>query len=159
MTTKADFNGEEWATVSAAPAIGGLIVATAQRGDTLRESLAIGKGYAEAAREHEGSELLGELATGATQPGPREFSSAEDLRLRGLERIREAAELVEAKATSEELEAYRRFAIGVAQRAAEAGKTGGVLGIGGERVTDAERLALAEVASALGTEPPAEPAG
>jgi hypothetical protein len=30
------------------------------------------------------------------------------------------------------------------------------MGIGGERVTDAERAALADIAAALGTEPPAE---
>ena len=47
----------------------------------------------------------------------------------------------------------------VAQQAAEADKSGGFLGIGGERVTGDEQSALSDVAAALGTEaPPASPA-
>jgi hypothetical protein len=158
MTTKADFNGDEWQRVAEAPALGGLIVATAQRGGTIRESLAMGKAYAEAKRQHgESSDLLGDIVGGIPQIEPRQFSSAEDLRTQGLQRLRDAVALVEGKASPEETEAYRRFAISVAQRAAEADKSGGVLGIGGERVSDAEREALAQIAEALGTEPPAEP--
>ena len=63
-------------------------------------------------------------------------------------------ELLERQASPEELAAYREFAITVAQRAAEADKSGGFLGVGGERVTDAESAALAEIAAALGTDPP-----
>jgi hypothetical protein len=72
-----------------------------------------------------------------------------------LERVREAVALLESKATLEEVDAYKQFTLSVAQRAAEADKSGGVLGIGGERVSDAEREALRELAEALGTEPPA----
>jgi len=158
MTTKADFNGEEWDQIAEGPAIAGLIVITAQRGGTLRESLAMGKVYAEAATEH-GTELIGELGS-LPKVDPREFSSNEDLRMRGASRITEAVRLLEAKATPEEVEEYRAFAMKVAQRAAEADKSGGVLGIGGERVTSDEQAALAEIAAALGTEPPApDPAG
>lgn len=159
MTTKADFNGEEWTTVAEAPALAGLIVVTAQRGGTIRESLAIGKAYAEAKQQHGDSDLLGELVSAAPRIEPKQFSSPQDLRLRGAEKLREAVDLVEAKATAEEAEAYRGFAMTVAQRAAEADKSGGVLGIGGERVSQAEREALAEVAAALGTEPPTEAPG
>jgi hypothetical protein len=38
----------------------------------------------------------------------------------------------------------------VATRAAEADKSGGVLGVGGERVSDAERGALDRIREALG---------
>lgn len=155
MTGKADFNGAEWQEVAEAPALAGLIVATAQRGGTIRESIAMGRAYAEAAREHGGGDLLSEVAGGVAQVDPRQFSSPEDLRTRGLQRIRDAVALVDQKATPEELEAYKRFALTVALRAAEADKSGGVLGIGGERVSESERAALAEVAEALGTEPPA----
>jgi hypothetical protein len=158
MTAKADFNAEEWELVAAGPALAGLIVVTAQRGGALRESLAIGKAYAEAARDHS-SDLIGAMASGKPTVNPREFSSSEDLRLRGVERIREAVGLLEAKATPEELDAYRAFAMSVAQRAAEADKSGGVLGIGGERVSSDERVVLEEIAAALGTEaPPVDPA-
>ena len=160
MTTKADFNGKEWQEVAEAPALAGLIVASAQRGGTIRESLAMGKAYAEAKKQHgEGSELLSDIVAGVPQMESGRFTSAEDLRTQGLERLRSATALVESKANPDEAEAYKRFAITVAQRAAEADKSGGVLGIGGERVSDAERTTLAEIAEALGTEAPAEPTG
>ena len=160
MTTKADFDGAEWEQVAEAPALAGLIVATAQRGGTIRESLAMGKAYAEAKAKHgEGSELLADVVASVPRIEPRQFTSPQDLRAQGLDRLRTAVALVESKATPEEAESYQRFAVTVAQAAAEADKSGGVLGIGGERVTDAERAALIEIAAALGTEPPAEPAG
>lgn len=153
MTTKADFNAEEWDQIAEAPALAGLMVITAQRGGTVRESLAMGKVYAKTATEH-ATELIGELGT-LPKVEPREFSSKEDLRAQGASRITEAVRLLEAKATPEEVEEYRAFAMKIAQRAAEADKSGGVLGIGGERVTSAEQTVLAEIATALGTEPPA----
>jgi hypothetical protein len=153
MTTKAEFNAEEWEQIAEAPALAGLMVITAQRGGTLRESLAMGKVYAQTAKEHS-TELIGEMGT-LPKIEPREFSSNEDVRAQGASRIAEAVRLLEAKATPEELEEYRAFAMKVAQRAAEADKSGGVLGIGGERVTSAEQTVLAEIADALGTEPPA----
>jgi hypothetical protein len=49
-----------------------------------------------------------------------------------------------------EAESSKRWLLGAAQRAAEAAKEGGFLGIGAVRVSEAERTALAEVAQALG---------
>jgi hypothetical protein len=154
MTTKAEFNAEEWEQVVRTPALAALTVIAAQRGGSLRESLAAGKAYTEAREEHE-SDLIGEIAATPPSLKPGEFSSKEDLRMGALERVREAVALLESKATLEEVDAYKQFTLSVAQRAAEADKSGGVLGIGGERVSDAEREALRELAEALGTEPPA----
>jgi hypothetical protein len=136
MTTKAEFNGEEWDTIAAAPAIAGLIVASTQRGGTLRESLAIAKTYAEARRDESSGELVGEIVSQTPRVETKEFTSKEDLRTRGLGKITDAAELVRSKATLDELVDYREFVLAVARHAAEADKSGGFLGIGGERVTD-----------------------
>lgn len=152
MATKADFNADEWEQIAEGPALAGLIVIAAQRGGTIRESVAMGKAYTEARQQHGDSDLLGELAAGAPRLDPKQFSSAEDLRTRGIGKISDAVALLESKATADEIEAYRRFSITVAQRAAEADKSGGVLGIGGERVSDAESTALDEIAAALGTQ-------
>ena len=43
MTTKADFNAEAWASVVEAPLLAGMKLVVAERGGTLRESLAVGK--------------------------------------------------------------------------------------------------------------------
>jgi hypothetical protein len=158
MTTKAEFNAEEWEQIASGPAIAGLIVVAAQRGGTIRETIAMAKAYGEE-RENHTAELIGELASTPPKVDRKEFSSAEDLRTRGLGKVTEAVAALEAKATPEEVDAYRAFSLAVAQRAAEADKSGGVLGIGGERVSDAERTALNDVAAALGADPPSETAG
>lgn len=151
MTTKADFNAQEWEQVLEAPALAGLIVITAQRGGTIRESVQMAKAYTEARKEHAGGELLSEIVAQPPTADPRQFESAEQLRSEGLQRIRDGVALLEPKAEPEDLEAYKRFVLTVAERAAEATKSGGVLGIGGERVSEAESAALDEIAAALGT--------
>ena len=61
MTGKADFTAEEWETVLYGPTTAGLIVITAQRGGTFRETFAITKSYVEARKQHGQSELLDEI--------------------------------------------------------------------------------------------------
>ena len=155
MASQADFNAVEWQTVTEGPALAALIVVASQRGGTIRESLAVARVYVDAGKEHAGHDLLGEIAAKPPQISPREFSSAEELRSEGLERIANAISILESKATADELDAYRGFALSVAERAAEADKSGGFLGVGGERVSESERAALEQVATALGTTPPA----
>ena len=154
MTTKADFNAEEWERITEGPALAGMIVVAAQRGGTIRESMAMAKVYVAARKDHADSDLLGELAASPPKIDHKQFTSAEDLRTRGLGKLTEAVSLLESKATPEEVETYRTFALDVAVHAAEADKSGGFLGVGGERVTAAETTALADVAAALGAEPP-----
>ena len=159
MTTKAEFNADEWETIARAPALAGLIVIASQRGGTIRESLAMAGVYKDAQKSHGSGDLLGDLVSSAPSLDAREFSSKEDLRTSGLAKITEAVDLVEAKATTEELESYKSFAMSIAEKAAEADKSGGFLGIGGERISGNEESALNDVAGALGTErTPADPA-
>ena len=60
MTERADFTQEEWELVLEGPPSAGMIVVTAQRGGSFRESIAIAKAYVEARRQHGESELLEE---------------------------------------------------------------------------------------------------
>ena len=50
MTTKAEFNAEEWEQIAGGPALAGMIVISAQRGGTIRETVAMAKVYKETAR-------------------------------------------------------------------------------------------------------------
>lgn len=149
MTKKADFNAEEWSTVVEGPLLAGARVITADKGGTIRESLALGKAYA-AAREQQGdSELLDELVS--TPPVlDRNRLQGGDIAAVATEGLREAVRILEEKATPEELEAYRTFVLSAAQAAAEAHKEGGVLGVGGKRVSDAEQAAIDEISATLG---------
>ena len=158
MTTKAEFNAEEWSKITEGPALAGLIVIASQRGGTIRESLAMAKVYRETQEKTQGSgDLISELVQSAPNLNARQFSSKEDMHTQGLQRIRDAVALVDAKATPEELDEYRSFTMAVAQHAAEADKSGGFLGIGGERISGNEQSALNEIADALGTEAPPPP--
>ena len=164
MTTQADFDAEEWQTVVAAPAIAGYIVSAAQRGDAAREVAVMAhtyveaekaQVYVEAAKGHPGFDLLGEVVARAPEDVLHESSVRERPEVDGLERIRTAVALLEAKATPEEVDTYKRFAFDVAERVALAARSGDVLGIGGELVSDAEHEALERVAEALGLPPDA----
>src|SRR5215213_7815565 len=63
MTGKADFNAEEWSTVLEGPPLAGMIVITAQRGGTLRESISMAKVYGEARQQHSSDGLLEEIVS------------------------------------------------------------------------------------------------
>jgi hypothetical protein len=149
MTTKADFTPEEWALVLEAPPSAGIIVVTAQRGGTLRETLAMAKAYGEARRLHGESELLDEIVSAKPEMDVKRYSAAEELERDLLQRLRDAVALVEQKATPEEAEAYKRFIVDLAERVAEAHKEG-LLGLTGERVSEAERAAIEKIKEAVG---------
>ena len=149
MTKKADFNAEEWSTVVEAPLLAGMWVIAAERGGTLRESVALGKTYAQARQQHGASELLDEVVASPPSVDAQNLRAAGDINTLSTQRLREAARLVEQKASAEEAEAYRRFVLSVAQAAADAHKEGGFLGVGGQPVSPAEQAALDEIASTL----------
>ena len=145
MTTKADFNAEDWERLAQAPAFAGLMVILADRGGSFRESIALGKAYA-AARRESGSELLEQVVASPPHVHPKSVTPDELP-----ERIREAIRIVEQKATPEEAEEYRQFILRVADVVAHAHKEGGVLGIGGTEVSEQEQAVLDQLASTLGT--------
>jgi len=144
MTGKTDFSEEEWEIVLKGPPSAGMIVITAQRGGTFRETFSMAKAYGEARQQHGDSELLDEIASTKPEIDHTRYHSAEELREHGLEHLRDAVALLEQKATAEEVEEYRRFVLNLANRVAEAHKG----------VSDAEQGAIEEIAQALGAASP-----
>src|SRR5690348_10202228 len=80
MTGKADFTEDEWKLVLEAPPSAGLIVVTAQKGGTFRETIAMAKAYAEARQQHGESELLDEIAAGKPERDHTHYHSPDELR-------------------------------------------------------------------------------
>jgi hypothetical protein len=144
MTTKADFTPEEWELVLEGPTSAGMIVAGAERGGTIRESFSMARAYTEARQQHGESQLLDEVVSAKPKVDRTRHHSAEERKEYGLQQLRDAVELLERKATPEEVEDYRRFVLNLAERVASAHKEGG------EPVSDAERAAIGEIATALG---------
>lgn len=148
MTSKADFNAEEWSLLRQGPGIAGLLVATADRGGSVRESLSIAQFYGEA-RQLWGQEGPVGLVETIIADGPEAVPPAV-LAEEGLDRIRRAVATLERVAGPTEVEDYRRFVTTLAQRVAESHKEGGFLGIGGTLVSEREQAALDEIAAAIG---------
>jgi hypothetical protein len=156
MTTKADFNAEEWSTVVNGPLYACMHVISADRGGTLRESLAMSRAYQEARAHHGESELLDELVKSPPSIDPDRLREAGgNIGVVATNQLREAIPILDAKATAAETDAYKRFVMTVAQAVASAHKEGGFLGIGGKQISDAENQALDEISAALGAPPAA----
>jgi hypothetical protein len=145
MTGSADFTAAEWDIVREGPTSAGMIVSTAQRGGTFRETFAMAKSYTEARKQHGDSALLDELVSSKPEIDHTKAHSPEELKQHGLTRIREAIALLEQKATPQEVDDYRRFVDSLAKRVAGAKKEGD------EAVSEAESAAIAEIAQALGS--------
>ena len=144
MTTKADFTAEEWDVVLEAPPSAGLIVVTAQRGGTLRETVAMAKAYNEARRSHGASELLDEIVAAKPERDHTRYHSVDELKQHGLQHLRDAVSVLEQKATPQEVDDYRRFVVTLANKVANAHREHG------QAVSDAEQSALEEISSSLG---------
>jgi hypothetical protein len=149
MTGKASFTPEEWQLVLEGPPSAGMIVVTAQRGGSFRESIAMAKAYVEARQQHGQSELLDEIVAAKPERDHTRYHSVDELKQAGLGHLKDAVGVLEQKATPEEVEDYKRFVLTLADKVASAHREGG------QAVSDAERAAIKEIADALGTAAPA----
>src|SRR5271167_1556884 len=146
MSTKSDFTPQEWELVLEGPPSAGLMVITAQRGGTLRETYSMAKAYAQAHKDHGRSELLDEVVAAKPEFDHTRYSSPDELKEHSLAHLRDAVALLERKATPQELDDYRRFIVELAHRVASAHRESG-RGEGAE--SDSERAAIAEITQAL----------
>ena len=154
MTSKADFNAEEWSTVVDGPLYAGMHVISADRGGTLRESLALSRVYQQARSHHGDSELLDELVKSPPSIDADRLREAHgNIAALAQEQLRAAIGILAARSTAAETDSYKRFVMTVAQAVASAHKTGGFLGLGGTQISDAENQALDEISTALGAPP------
>jgi len=108
MTGKANFTPEEWQLVLEGPTGAGMVVITAQRGGTFRETFSMAKAYAEARQQHGESQLLDELVSTKAKMDRTRHGSPEELKDHALGELRDAVGLLQQKATSEEVEEMHR---------------------------------------------------
>ena len=141
MATRADFTDEEWSTLQKALRGAGVYVATVDRGffDNFKEAGAFAK-HLRDAHERSDSVLVRDLATGHDRPFGLTASPAE-IEAETVAALEQAVSALEAKAP-EDLPAYRRLVLDVAESVAEAAKG----------VSSTENTALERVRSALGAD-------
>jgi len=143
MTTKSDFTTEEWQLILEAPPSAGMIVVTAQRGGSFRESIAMAKAYVEARQQHGESELLDEIVAAKPERDHTHYHTPDELKQSGLKHLRDSVALLEGKATPVEVDEYRRFIITLSHRVAAAHREHGVA------VSESEQAAIDEITGAL----------
>lgn len=162
MTTKADFSTDEWNLLRSAPAILAAGVSASDPSGiigSIKEAAGGVKGMIEGLKAAAGVELAQELLADKRMPsmpdvkgmlgeGSREEKMA-SFKQASLNQVRQAMDLVAAKASVEEAGAYKSMLMNVASTAANAAKEGGFLGFGGERVSADEQGFLDEVKGLL----------
>jgi hypothetical protein len=145
MSTKADYTDDEWKTILEAPTSAGLMVITASRGGTFRETFSIAKAYSEAREQHGASELL-DAVVASNPKVDRHAATPAELELRATGYLRDAIVAIRSKGTEQEVGDYGRFVLGLADRVAHAHREDGV------EVSDAERAALEKIREAVGAD-------
>ncbi len=144
MTTKVDFTEEEWEQILEGPPAAGFLVSIAERGGTFREAISIAKAYAEASKQHGGSELMDEIVNTKPKVDRSKRGSPEELKEHLLTHLRQVIGLLKEKALPEEVDGYRDFVVAVAERVAHAKEEHGT------EVSAAEEAAIGDVKVALG---------
>jgi hypothetical protein len=143
MTSKSDFTAEEWQLILEAPPSAGMIVVTAQRGGSFRETVAMAKAYVEARQQHGQSQLLDEIVAAKPERDHTHYHSPEELRQHGLQHLRDSVTLLESKAAPEEVDEYRRFIVNLSHKVAAAHREHG------QEVSEAEQSAINDINEAL----------
>ena len=143
MTSKSDFTTEEWQLILEAPPSAGMIVVTAQRGGSFRETIAMAKVYVEARQQHGESELLDDIVAAKPERDHTHYHSPEELKQHGLQHLRDSLALLERKATPGEVDEYRRFIVTLSHKVAAAHREHG------QDVSESEQAAINDITEAL----------
>ena len=124
--------------------------------EVVKETSAVLK-FATGSSSEQRDDLVGEVVREMRGLVEQRKNPAADFKPRGtmagkeiLDELSRANEIVAAKATPDEAEAFRAWIMECAQRAAEAAKEGGFMGFRAEQVSQGEKDMLAQVRSALG---------
>ncbi len=161
MSKKADFTPEEWQLILSLPQVAGLYLALASPSGPLglaQEMIASTKGVVEALKASSGNELIDALAADIREkaekreklePPLKPGNDLNKMKAECLQACRDASALLSQKAPAD-AEPYKQWVYQAAQNSANAAREGGVFGIGGQKVSEAESAALKEIAVALG---------
>jgi transcription antitermination factor NusG len=154
MTSKADFTDEEWTRIRRAPLVAGFAISVADPGGPIELAKETMASLRSATLPPSQEELLASVALDVQALSQRKENPLGDFKPRSgqqvLEEVRAVNEIVTAKATPEEAEAFRGWLLTAAKGAADAAKEGGFMGFGGEQVSAGERQMMEQLRTTLG---------
>lgn len=158
MTGKADYVEEEWTHLIRAPFVAGFALSIADPGGPIElahETMATLKAAtAPPSREQLLLEVSADLSAMVNEKkNPLSGFKPDNSALAGkliLDELATTNEILKAKATPEEADAFRRWLLEVAQAAANAAKEGGFMGFHAVRVSEGEEKMLQQLRETLG---------
>jgi len=157
MASKSDFTPEEWKTiVAAAPMVGLAVTCASPNGPwgVMKEMLSMGMAMAEMLEKGSSNTLIAELGADLkarqtkTEP-PQNIKDPEQCKQAALDHVRAVNDILNRKVKPEEADEFKKWLLAIGQRVAEAANEGGIFGFGGERVSDAEKNVLRQIAFVL----------
>ena len=159
MSTITNFTTEEQNLMREIIPLTGFAVAVAGNSGiigTFKEAAATARGLGEAAAKYPQNELIQSLLkdfsqTRPTMPkyNPLEAGVQEKIKTDVLEKCRQVVAVLTQKATPQEVSEFKQWILAVSESVANAAKEGGFLGIGGERVSAAEKAVLNDLQAVL----------
>jgi len=162
MTGKADFTADEWKTLLESVTMAGIAVSAADPSGLwglLQESLAGGRALVQAKMDPGSNPLIKAIVAEFDTAQGRTIARDDlqqklagckpaEIKARCIETLRQAGAVVDAKAPGDAA-AFKGWLRQISQQVADAASEGGFLGMGGVRVSDAEKATLTEISSAL----------
>jgi hypothetical protein len=164
MTNKQNFNPDEWSKILQSTMLAGIAITAAEPSGlwgALKEAFASSSALATAKSNTSSSELIkAVVADFETKEGRASIQEAlrqhlagakpADAVQRSLANLREVSAILDAKAP-QDAAGFKTWLRAISQNVADASSEGGFLGIGGVKVSEAEKATLAEISKALGT--------
>ena len=158
MPGKADFTPEEWKKIVAAAPIVGLAVTCASPNGpwgVMKEMLSMGMAMAEMLQKGSSNPLIADLAADlkareSKPEPPQNLKDPEQCKDAALQHLRAVNEILDSKLRGPQADEFKRWLVTVAHRVAEAANEGGLFGFGGERVSEAEKAVIRQIAFSLG---------
>jgi hypothetical protein len=162
MTDRSNFSGDEWKLLLGSAMLTGIAVTAAEPSGLwgiLKESFAGGSALVQAKTSAESNSLVKAVVAELDTPQGRSIARdgikgklfgarPPEIKARCIETLRQVGTMLDEKAPGDAL-AFKEWLRQISHHVADASKEGGVLGIGGIPVSEAERATLTEISSAL----------
>jgi hypothetical protein len=164
MTDKSTFTKDEWALLLESPMIAGMAITAADPSGLwglLKESFAGGGALTQAITSSTTNTLVKAVVSDFSNSEGRsaardglqaKFANSQpaDVKTKSIESLRQVSALLDTKAPADSA-AFKSWLRQISQSTAEAAtEGGGLFGIGGVKVSDAEKATLTEISGALG---------